>query len=46
VRGLDIPKFMKTPLIYSVVFHISDWGIGAFYEGLNPTKVFLCDGSG
>jgi len=40
VRGLDILKLTKSPLIYTVVFHIS-LQFGAFFGGAKPNKATL-----
>jgi len=43
--GLDIPKFSKTPLIYSVSYFNLE-GLGALFGGAKPTKVPGGDGTG
>jgi len=40
VRGLDILKLTKSPLIYTVVFHIS-LKFGAIFGGAKPNKATL-----
>ena len=41
MRGLDILKLTKSPLIYTVVFHIS-LQFGAIFGGAKPNKATLC----
>jgi len=38
VRGLDMLNLTKTPLIYTVVFHISLWESWSFVRGAKPNQ--------